>query len=156
MIKEEVIVIRVSAEEKENWEKAARERHKSLTSFLRDAAKKEARKEPPKVSPRAFRGVPTFFKALCAEARQGGANNYGRAGHEFTRHLASSMPYEFDEEEWFEQLDNLQSMIEEERDFDAWNWFREYFPKCMELVPNRRKDQFLAGGKEYLENNQLY
>lgn len=156
MTKEKVLFIRVSEEKKKCLEKAARERHKSLTSFLLDAGIKEAQKKLPKVSPRAFRGAPTFFKALCAEARQGGANNYGLAGHELARHLASNIPYDFEEDEWLEQLDNLLNMIEEERDLDAWNWFREYYPKCMELVPNRRKDQFLSGVKEYLEKNELY
>ena len=155
MVKDKTIVIRVSAEEKERLEAAAKVRNQSVTSFLVDSGKKEAAKKP-RVSSATFNGVPTFFGALCAEARLGGTNGYYLAGHEFTRQLESNSPHELSEDEWYDQLEALQRMADDEDDRGIWKWLLRIYPRCMELVPTRRREQFLKGMYDYLDENQLF
>jgi len=155
MVKDKKIIIRVSTEEKERLESAAKARNQSVTSFLVDLGSKEAAKKP-RASSATFDGIPTFFRALCAEARRGGTNGYYLAGQEFTRHLESNMPNDLSEDQWYDQLKELQGMIENENNLGIWKWLRRIYPRCMELVPTRRRDQFLKGLYEYLEENELF
>ena len=152
--KEETIVLRVSSEDKEELQRAAGRLGKSLTSYLLGVGKKQARTDNKRALSSSFRGVPTFFKALCAEARLGGANGYYVAAHELTRHLHSNVPDELYEEEWLAELDRLVEMILAERDDAVWEWFNHYLPKCMTLIPKRRKDRFLAGVYGFLEEQE--
>jgi len=98
------------------------------------------------LSPRlAFRGCPTFFRALCSEARRGGLASYVGAGHELMRHVERLAPYCADDDDWDAEVEKLNSLVEQEDDQAVLTWFVDHYPKCMQLVPKRRRESFLAG-----------
>jgi hypothetical protein len=59
-----------------------------------------------------FRGVPTFIRALFADARQGGENGYLEAALTFARSIGSLIPDEVDLEPWQVELDWLAEMVD--------------------------------------------
>jgi hypothetical protein len=111
----------------------------------------------------AHRGVPSYFRAHCETARQGGANGYAEAGYHLAIHLGSESPDELDINEWAETVEeglhpHLNALeVEEERGRKiicetregaldaAWKWFLETYPKMMALVPKRHRERFILG-----------
>jgi hypothetical protein len=113
-----------------------------------------------------FTGVPTFFRCCCLEAAQGGTCGYQHPAYQLASHLSGLHPYGATCEEWQQELDRLSDLLMPvapensepawagravqvaylPRDADAvWAWFAEHYPKCMALIPARRRRQFLAG-----------
>ena len=70
-------------------------------------------------------------------------------------HLGNEQPYDLTEDEWSDEIDRLTGMLDEDDDEGAWNWFCEHFPKFMELVPKRRRLQFLAGVRLVYERDRI-
>ncbi len=149
--KEHLITMRVSAEDKEALEEAARARGQSLTKFLIDSGRKQARS---KRKPKLTGPLPTFFRALCEQAKLGGANGYWTAGHELTRHLDALKPYDIESESrWLAEIEHLAGYIDDGDDDASWEWFEKYLPRCAALVPKRRRESFIAGVADYAEDN---
>jgi hypothetical protein len=100
----------------------------------------------PSVDPRfVFWGRPSYFRACCSEASRGGASGYHHPGHELARHLDGEIPYTAEDEEWEAECELLYALVRcDDRD-GAERWFVEHFPKCMVLVPRRRRSSFLDG-----------
>jgi len=96
-------------------------------------------------SPLAFGGCPTFFRALCREGSRGGSASYFGAGHELMRHTERLVPYGAEEDEWETELETLALLVEQEDDEAILAWFVDHYPKCMHLVPKRRRESFLKG-----------
>jgi len=91
-------------------------------------------------------GVPSFFRALCLDAAQAvNGATYAGPGYHLAIHLASERPYDTEESSWAKEMARLCTYLEAEDIENAWNWFREHFPKCMRLVPARRREQFVRG-----------
>lgn len=101
-----------------------------------------------------FQGIPAFFRGLCNEARSGGRGGYKAAGHELARHVSNLV----EGDDPAAKLDELASLLFPctaddplriayvRRDHDAlWAWFKRDFPRCMDLVPTRRRRKFLEG-----------
>jgi len=174
--KSKTICFRVSAEEKERIEDAARRKGQSVTTFLQKAAEAAVRKVEamPATKPRQFGGVPTYFRACCWEASQGGATGYKRPAYELARHLAHEQPYEMGDDEWSAELQELADLLMPEapdrpttpgglsmiayelRDDEAvWAWFEEHYPRCMKLIPRRRRKQFVEGVYECADNDDI-
>jgi hypothetical protein len=154
------ICFRTDPETRARIEDAARRRGKSLTTFILDATLDAAKKAEaaPALADRQFRGVPSYFKACCWEASRGGQRGYKTPAYELCRHLAASQPYGLEDDEWEAELQELAGLLAPPwpgnpdmiafhlRDDGAvWAWFERHFPKCMELVPRRRRGQFVAG-----------
>lgn len=100
-----------------------------------------------------FRGVPSFFCGLVQEAAgQFPGYDYSVAGHELARHTAN-MVEDGDEpgQEAEPRLDELWRLIQESDDVGVIAWYRREFPKCMTLVPSRRRGKFLQGIYEAFE-----
>ncbi len=101
-----------------------------------------------------FRGVPSFFRGLCREARNGGRGGYKTAGHELARHVGDLVEG-YDPEAKLDELagllfprrtDDPNKIAYVRRDDDALLvWFRREFPRCIDLVPPRRRGKFLEG-----------
>jgi hypothetical protein len=89
-------------------------------------------------------GVPTHFRARCAEAAQG-ASSYSYVGYYLATSLIREIPYDLEEEEWLDAIERLINMLDAEEENNIWNWFREHLPKFMACVPSRRREQFLSG-----------
>jgi hypothetical protein len=154
------LIIRIEPAEKEKIREAASARGESLTTFitrtcLREADKELAKKqmdETPKV-----RGGPTYFRIGCLEAKQGGTNTYSTPAWHLAIHTGANMPHDCDDDEgvWEKMLDELREAAGEDDIDGVWEWYCKVFPKCMELVPARRKEQFAEGIIKAWEDNRL-
>jgi hypothetical protein len=93
---------------------------------------------------------PTFFQALCLTAIQGGTSSYEWAGYGLVRALGGICPDEMDFEEWEVQLIELNTLTTEGSDEEVLAWFDRWLPRCMSLVPRRRRGSFLNGVDRYV------
>jgi hypothetical protein len=89
--------------------------------------------------------VPKYFAIHCAQARQGGANGYETAAYHLAIHVYTEHPLTGTWAEWQDECARLRDLCGAGDDEGVWDWFRAHFPRCMELVPARRKGQFLKG-----------
>jgi hypothetical protein len=158
MTKEAIIMLRVEPETKERLERAARMNHETLTTFLVRAGIKEAerveRRGP--VAPSArFHGVPTFFRACCQTAAQGGQATYEEPGYHLAIHTRELCEPQGDEEVAGRKLDELWDAVRHDDDTAIIAWYRREFPRCMELVPSKRCAQFVKGVKRACEEERL-
>jgi hypothetical protein len=124
---------------------AARCRGQSLTSFVLSAALKATEKvgaEPEKVKAKGKNGGLAFFARLCREAAKGGASNYATAGNALMWRIGSLLDDTEDKRDRLERLDYILGFRNDKR---TLAWFDENLPRCLELVPPRRRRQFLKG-----------
>mgnify|MGYP006908357806 CR=1 FL=1 len=105
--------------------------------------------------PLIFRGVPTFFRCCCATARSGGDVGYDHPGRELTRHLCDQIPVGMDYNQWISELDSLEQLMSQGEDEAVIDWFVQFYPNCMALVPKRRRGAFLRGVYEMADENGL-
>lgn len=94
---------------------------------------------------RAHWGVPSFFRCRCFEAAEGGKFSYSDAAWHLSIHLRGQIPDGFDEDEWDREIEGLAEHLKLDDGDAVLKWFDEYYPRCMELVPSRRRQQFLKG-----------
>ena len=93
-----------------------------------------------------FRGVPTFFRCCCIEAaRQHYGLDYSNPGYHLMLHLADQSPDEASPEEWEREIESLHSLLEAESIDSAIDWFVDHYPRCMALIPKRRRLKFIEG-----------
>ncbi|MHC4234110.1 MAG: hypothetical protein ACYSUQ_03255 [Planctomycetota bacterium] len=116
---------------------AAAKKGTSMTEFmiaaaLAEAGRVESHSPPPPTT--TFQGVPTFFRACCEEARQGGARGYDHAGWHLGLHTAELCEWDTDEER-DAKLDTLRDLLDQEDDEGVLAWYELEFPRCMQLVP---------------------
>jgi hypothetical protein len=151
MSKSAYLIVRVAAALKQRIEEAARRQGMSITSFVLKAAEAAARKAeslPAAALLKPTRGkgaCPTFFVAACTEAGRGGASGYRQAAWHLTGSLMSLKDYSLSDEEWHARLDRLEQLIDAGDDDGVLAWFERELPRCMALVPQRRRQQFLQG-----------
>lgn len=96
-----------------------------------------------------FKGVPTFFRGNCMEARaghdvSGNLMTYANAGW----HLANSTVrlVEGDNVEEVEaKLKELREHLAAENRTGVLDWYKREFPGCVALVPPRRRRALLDG-----------
>jgi hypothetical protein len=100
--------------------------------------------------PKGLGACPTFFLARCREASRGGTDGYEWAAYSLIRAIGSLIPYDLEEDEWFARLDELSSLIEAKDDETVLAWFERWLPRCMALVPRRRRTLFLKGVYRYV------
>jgi hypothetical protein len=173
-----MICFRVPAPLKRRVEDAARRKGQGITTFLLEVVEKAVRKVetmPTKVAKKVrgrHTGCSGYFRACCWEAARGGRLGYARAGYELARHLPYEMPWDIDLQEWQGELDRfselamptepispeskLRRIAEELRDDDeVLAWFEAHFPRFMELVPKRRRQQFLSGVYQCCEDGKV-
>ena len=70
-------------------------------------------------------------------------------------HLRNQQPYDLDEEDWDARVERLCRLIDVSDTKGAGNWFREHFPKCMKLVPERRIEQFMDGVRRAYDDGRM-
>jgi len=165
MPKKEIIIMRVDSETKGRLEQAARSRGLTLSSFLLRAGARAARTPGPgtavagdsapgrgRVRRPAGGACPTYFRALCHEARRGGDQGYAAAGCELTRHLCQLIDDD-DPDEMEARLAELRTMLNDRDESNVIDWFQRELPRCMALVPRRRHRTFLQGVYRMYEAN---
>jgi hypothetical protein len=140
------IMMRIDPDQKRRIEDAARKVGQSLTSFLLEAAMKAAEKvENARPSGGRHGGVPKYFAVHCLEARRGGANGYAIAAYHLASHVYTEHPWDGTWNAWKQECIRLNGLCRDRDDNGVWGWFRDHYPQCMKLVPERRKQQFLRG-----------
>jgi hypothetical protein len=100
-------------------------------------------------------GVPGFFKSCCREASRGGSYGYDHPAYQLTGSLPNQAPYDLTDEEWEEKVDELRGFVEKGEDEAVLAWFDLQFPRCMALVPSRRRNQFLSGVYQAFEQDTV-
>jgi len=104
------------------------------------------KKEATTAASGVFGGVPTYFRASCYEARAGGSAGYDVPGLHLSRHVTHQVPDDVgSEDEWESMVDELRFAAASGDDDAVWSWFLIHYPRCMELVPPRRRASFLQG-----------
>lgn len=92
-----------------------------------------------------FDGVPTFFRALCHTAAQGGTDSYESVGWNLASSAGGLAPHDLDLDEWAEEIANLQKLAAQEDRRGIWDWFASHYPRAMAMIPARRRDRFTEG-----------
>jgi hypothetical protein len=154
MVKEKSILIRVSEEDKKQLQDAANVVGRSLTTFMVEAARKEALRLARRPEVRGeHRGVPAWFRGICQEAALGGGNGYEDAGYRLARALATEIPADVDHKQWSVAVEMLKdSLAAPGDDEEVWYWFTRRYPKFMELVVPRRRARFIYGVRRAYED----
>lgn len=149
--KSDVIQMRVEPELKEQIERAAARCGLSVSAFVLQAARRAAKESPMQVDVDSrSRGVPSFFRALCATAARGGRRGYWAAGYELARHTDDILGGVADDD--FEQLrqavrGDLSAVVE---------WYERRLPRCVRLVPARRRLNFAEGVVDFHRDDGTY
>jgi len=85
---------------------------------------------------------PSYFRALCRTATDGTTGGYRHVGHQFIGGVASIIEGDDDD---LAKLDELAARVLARDDAGTLAWFDRELPRCMALIPARRRHQFLAG-----------
>jgi hypothetical protein len=163
MTKGETLVIRISAEDKAMIQNAADLRGQSASAFVTAVAIREAREVQnsfvlanarERGRKGVHRGLPTWFRASCREAAQGGTNNYRWVGQKLLGSLANEVPSDLENDEWYEELQKRLDPLLAGKDNEALlAWFLEHMPRFIKQIPQRRYHQFFSGLRdEYKES----
>jgi hypothetical protein len=104
--------------------------------------------------PRGYGACPTHFVARCREAAAGGSQGYDSVGYHMASHVAGLSPDNIEDEEWDRHLDVLADHIDQGDDRAIIDWLGRFVPRCMALVPRRRRESFLAGIYRYVNEDE--
>ncbi len=139
------ILLRISEDDKAKIKAAADVVGTTITGFVREAAlKRVARTAMPNDGVRS--SMPAWFRTMCAAAAQGGSTGYDAAGYKLAASLAASPPNTIDGDDWQREIRRLKEEILAEGDREGvWTWMQYHYPKLMDLVPPRRKEQLIDG-----------
>ena len=160
--KEEILILRMTPEDKKKITGAAKRQGESITFFVTEAALKEAKKvllrkeREMTVTRPAHGGIPTFFRALCLTASQGGTHSYKDAGYSFAMATESEIPFDADFDDWNKMLEKVRGYIKNGDRESIWQWYRGVYPQAMKLVPSRREDAFVDGILEAYNDGKLW
>ena len=150
------IIVRIDPEQKRRIEDAARKVGQSLTTFLLEATMKAVDKvEKSRPSEGQHGGVPKHFALHCVEARRGGANGYATAAYHLAMHVYTEHRWDVAWGAWKQECARLNGLCRDQDDQGTWEWFRDHYPQCMTLVPERRKQQFLKGVYQAHEEGRI-
>jgi len=97
---------------------------------------------------------PTFFKALCYEASQGGDKSYFSAGYKLASHLSENI----DDDAQLKKLVNILEIENETKmRHDILVWLKRYLPRCMKRVPSRRQHgSFMDGFLQCMDDGNAH
>lgn len=94
---------------------------------------------------------PTFFRGCIARARASRAG-YSDPGYHLAIH-ARELAADDVPEEVIAELDRLLDAHDAAE--QIWHWLRRTLPRCMALVPSRRKATFLRGIEAAVEEGRI-
>jgi hypothetical protein len=104
--------------------------------------------------PKGRGACPSFYFACCREASRGGDKGYRLPGYALAGALHDLAPYDVEEEEWGHKLSELSEAIWRVNDAGfvappddeaVLTWLDRWLPRCMALVPSKRRRSFLEG-----------
>jgi hypothetical protein len=102
--------------------------------------------------PKGYGACPTHFVASCRTAAAGGTQGYDSVGQQMATHIAGLSPDDIEDEEWDRHLDVLVDHIDRGDDRAILDWLDRFVPRCMALVPRRRRESFLKGIYQFVED----
>lgn len=103
-----------------------------------------------------FSGVPTHFRACCRDIQTRRVNaGYEYVGTKMAHFLRSDSPFTVEDDEWNALVDAFVALLDAGQDDAAIAWLVAHYPKCMALVPTRRRQQFLKGIREVHQQGEL-
>lgn len=88
---------------------------------------------------------PSYFRARCIDAANGGRVGYDDAGYHLGRHIEDEFPYSVAVDEWEKNLDQLSELLEDRDNAGVIDWCSQWLPSCIGLVPPRRRANFVKG-----------
>jgi len=95
------------------------------------------------------RACPTFFSLGIAEAKSRRHNlGYYSPGWHLAIHLSGYV-----EETAMQELEKI---AEKNDDKGIIQWFKYYLPRCTALVPTRRREKFLQGFWQAVEDERVF
>jgi hypothetical protein len=109
--------------------------------------------------PKGYGACPSHFRATCQRASRGGSSGYDEAGYQLMAGLGSLAPYDVEREDWGRQLQELENLLLPTEaggtmvppdDGAVLAWFDRRVPRCMALIPPRRRGTFLEGVYRYV------
>jgi hypothetical protein len=144
-----MLTIRIDPAAKTRLSRAAEWSGKTLSQFLIDAAEGEAASilaaGPPSMA-RPANGVPDLFRMLCAAAHSGGSGlGYSEAGGILFSHVRDMRPPSVPKKLWTPAVRRLRALVKSKDRGRILEWFEEYCPECIALVPIRRRPSFVDG-----------
>ena len=86
-----------------------------------------------------------FLSRLLLHCESRGDVGFDHPGRELMRHVRTLVPDDVDDEDWSQVCDQLDIALGNRDLRPALRWFLDYFPRCMALVPRRRRTRFLMG-----------
>lgn len=94
---------------------------------------------------------PTFFRGCVARARSNRAG-YSEAGYHLAIHARELVDGDVPDE----VIDELNRLLEApDAAEQIWHWLRRTLPRCMALVPSRRKLTFRRGVTSAIEEGRV-
>lgn len=95
---------------------------------------------------------PTFFRAHVLQARRS-RHGYEEAGYHLAIHARQLVDGDVNED----VLDQLDEILEDGATAaeNMWRWLRATMPRCMALVPSRRKATFLRGVQAAIDEGRV-
>lgn len=95
----------------------------------------------------SFSGVPTHIRATAwsIASRERGYTDYATLGQELARQATRLMEEAYDVDDPYERVEQLVSLIDAQDDRGILAWYRRNMPRCLALVPYRRRRKFLEG-----------
>jgi len=93
---------------------------------------------------KAHGACPTFFQAICLEAREGDGS-YANAARHLLGSLSTLAPDHISLKTWGRRLANLSDLVHSRNDAGVLAWFDSQLPRCMALVSQGGRRGFLAG-----------
>lgn len=103
-----------------------------------------------------FNGTPMFFWRLCMAVETGDAPDYTEAGYELARETYDLVEWN-DEEERRAKLLELREYVElgDTGQDLVLEWYEREFPRCVELIPAERREEFTAGVLEAWQQDEM-
>jgi hypothetical protein len=152
MVKTDTLILRMEGATKVTIRRAADRAGETMTQFATRALEERAKKVLSK--PRGL--LPTYFRSLVARAAPGGQGSWRAVGHAFVQDCVPDLQVDIGKAEANKELDYLESIaarraprpLTDDDLTDVLAWFEEHFPRCMELVPDRRRAAFASGAAD--------
>jgi hypothetical protein len=104
--------------------------------------------------PKGLGACPTYFVANCLEASRGGSAGYKFVGRQLVSGIANLAPDWLDNDQRAAELEILQDLILNRQDRKILDWFQQHVPRCMKLIPARRREALLDGVYEYVIDDE--
>jgi hypothetical protein len=157
------IILRVDQATKDRWASVAQMRGQNLSTFVWHAVEKAAKQEqegkkmPVAIAkPKGKGACPSWFFYQCQDCSRGGAWSYAAAGYWLVQKLFPAFcPMELTEREWDANLEELDALLKNQKNDAVIAWLEKAVPRCMALVPKRRRRQFLSGVYEAFDENGM-